>query len=888
MKKIIYLFSIISIFTLSSCEDEQKYGEDGTSVMVQIDAEAMFSDANSRAVFTTDEEKSNVNRFCFLLYDGMNADSKLISAANIDRLPASINLPAPGATQYRAVLLGNVQLSDLVDGSGNSCVMVSSSTFADLETPSFAFRRTDNALIDRSATDFTWSDFKTFAYGQKSLKFFLNPNVAKIVANITNKQTNYEAAVTNVRIKNIAPSVRYAQCALYESGLSGKTVEYTSDKSSVMLKYDMEKLSLHPGEGKTETIEWYVPHNWQGNGDRTAIDNIPVNATYIEIDGVKEGIKHDFVTASYKIYPGIDEYDVNGTKLAYTATKNFNILADHIYTVNITISDDGISYSVSSAIGIDHVSETTKIKCFPQSNCWFIHPKLQKTQGVKVWELPIDRINEYWSSVNTNNTITPKSEWVMDVIWQDQNARVIHFCDEYGNYTTDGSNNTYHGFGLNPAYITLDNTTLTKTYAGSADTSKDIYGNILVGVRKPNESTYLWSWHLWVTDYCPDYAEPYSSTYGGIYKSGIDYQGYIRWNNSTDTWEKVYSGSVQHLRQADFKLLANTYPSAWTTKYGSIWDTGIYKNKWMMDRMLGAQSPSNAYTQTETEGWGLYYQYGRKDPFSLWGCDIQSTNATKLAEYKTYVCYDITGTAKDKGWTVSSVKASGFSDGVMNPTIFYTNSDGGSWLSTVPNSNPWYSPSATDKEGRNYSGTGRKTLFDPCPPGWCLPKWEAFYPFAINNDVYNVYSATTDATTYVFLGTGSSASANPYDEFRHSVAFDNDGLDTSDPVFPIQGYISPTGTRLRLPTENGDAGFGQECRGYMWAVNDVYGYGYGTSNQDKKYATVNTAFGTWNTVTKYSYNYLGYGYWGLTNRAFYRSVYSASRGHNVRCIQEPD
>lgn len=891
MKKIIYLLSLISILSLSSCEDVQDFGNDETSVMVQIDAEALFSDANSRAVFTTDQEKNNVNRFCLLLYDGMNADSKLISAINIDNLPTTVNLPSPDAKQYRAVLLGNVQLSNLVDGSGNSCVIVSSSTFGDLETPSFAFRRTDNALIDRSATDFTWSDFQTFADGQKSLKFFLNPNVAKIVAKITNQttsKTNTEAAITNVRVKNVAPKVKFAQCALYESELSGRTVENTDH--TTMLKYDMEKIQIFPGTGKTVTVEWYVPHNWQGDGNRTATNNIPENATYIEVDGVKNGLNYDFVTASYKIYPGINEFDANGNKLAYTATKNFNICADHIYTVNIAITDDGISYSVNSEIGIDHVSETTKIKCFPQSNCWFIHPKLQKTNGVKVWELPIDRINEYWSSVNTNNTITAKSEWVMDVIWQDQNTRVIHFCDEYGNYS-DATDNSYHGFGLNPAYITLDQTTLDNTYNGSLDSfpKKDIYGNILVGVRKPNESTYLWSWHLWVTDYCPDYAPTYNSGYGGIYNTGIDYQGYIRWNNSTDTWAKVYNGSVQHLRQADFKLLVNTYPSAWTTKYGAIWDTGIYKNKWMMDRMLGAQSPSNAYTQTHTEGWGLYYQYGRKDPFSLWGCDIQSTNANNLAIYQsTYKCYDITGTAKSKGWTVSSGKASSFSDGVMNPTICYSSSAGGSWLSTVPNSNPWYSPSATDKDGRSFSTTGRKTLFDPCPPGWCLPKWEAFYPFAINNGIYNQYSATTDATTYIFLGNDLSASANPYGEFRHSVAFDNDGLDTSDPVFPIQGYISPTGTKLRLPTENGDAGFGQECRGYMWAVNDVCGYGYGTSNPDPNYATVQIAFGTYNTVTKYSHDYLGYGFWGLTNRAFYYSRYSASRGQNVRCIQEPD
>lgn len=912
MKKIIYLLSLISILSLSSCEDVQDFGNDETSVMVQIDAEALFSDANSRAVFTTDQEKNNVNRFCLLLYDGMNADSKLISAINIDNLPTTVNLPSPDAKQYRAVLLGNVQLSNLVDGSGNSCVIVSSSTFGDLETPSFAFRRTDNALIDRSATDFTWSDFQTFADGQKSLKFFLNPNVAKIVAKITNQttsKTNTEAAITNVRVKNVAPKVKFAQCALYESELSGRTVENTDH--ATMLKYDMEKIQIFPGTGKTVTVEWYVPHNWQGDGNRTATNNIPENATYIEVDGVKNGLNYDFVTASYKIYPGINEFDANGNKLAYTATKNFNICADHIYTVNIAITDDGISYSVNSEIGIDHVSETTKIKCFPQSNCWFIHPKLQKTNGVKVWELPIDRINEYWQDVakNSANTITAKSEWVMEVIWQDQNARVIHFCDEYGNYEDDGSNNTYHGFGLNPAYITLDQTTLDDTYNGSLERSpkQDIYGNILVGVRKPNESTYLWSWHLWVTDYCPDNAPAYAST--SSHRDGIDYQGYLKWDqdnpNADFPWKKGY-GCVQHLKQGDYNYATT---SIWNNAGGAFWDSGIYENKWMMDRMLGAQSPNNGRSYSHTEGWGLYYQYGRKDPFPALGTRAEKTDGTNYNNDNNasndMPLYDINGNIKNDAWTNSSAKATDISDGVLNPTVFYSYG-GGLWeTSKKYNANPWYSPSATDKDGRSFSTTGRKTLFDPCPPGWCVPKYEAFDPFAINKGGYaNTTTVSTDATTYVFLG--PTLGTAPYGEFRHFVWFDYENKDLDEPVFPIQGYISQSGKGLRLPTENGITAHKAELRGYMWTVNPDnadgyeiyrYGFGYGTTSPKKTtdtqtyYSVENQAYGLFTIPHTSSFstkNLLGWGYWDLVTRGFYRTGFSHARGQNVRCIQEPD
>ncbi len=922
----------IFLVSLSACDDEQEYVSE-TVTRCSIDVTTSFSGIDSRAIFTEEQEKAGVKSYCFMLYNGTGLDAQLIKLIDIDLtkvvMPYYTELPQPAAGQkWFAVMLGNVTGSRLGDAAKVKTDTEAGSTLGTLANAHYDIDRQAN--VPESVSDLTWSGSLTMTSSSGNLEFVLNPNVAKVTVNITNNSS--ESSVTNVRVKNVPGKVRYLQNVIYRHQTDAdadNNIEsfdaLTELEGLEYLKYDMEKLFMPAKtDAKTynTTVSWYIPHNLRGNGYRgnggqvgkdADTPNIPYGATYVEIDGVKDGFDNDFVTASYKIYPGINEYDANKVKKGYYATENFNVVADHRYTVDVNIADDGLTFTVdgdkNSEIIPDNISETTKIKCFPQSNCWFIHPKLQAENKVTVWELPIDRINEYWRDIagNEDNTITADSEWIMEVIWQDQNARVIHFCDEYRNESS--FSDTYHGFGLNPAYITLDETTLSASYKNSSrDPITDIYGNVLVGVRKPNETSYLWSWHLWVTDYCPDYAPTYTS--GNSYSTGIDNQGYMRWNNATKTWEYTYGGMVQHLRDEDYYYCT---AAIWNNNYGSVWNTGIYKNKWMMDRMLGAQSPNNGRTQTAQEGWGLYYQYGRKDPFPAWGTQIIKPDGTNYNNddnsLNDIYLYDINGKTLTDAWSRSSAKASNLSQGILNPTVYYASVTGGWWYLNCNNNNPWYSPTATDKKGFSYATTGRKTLFDPCPPGWCIPKWEAFYPLSINNkdDDGSGYtdqtSGMTDAVTYVFLGppTLSSATINPYGEFRHYVWFNYQNEEIyEEPVFPIQGYISQSAKGLRLPTENGMTEHKREIRGYMWTVNGGnaddayrYGYGYGTSSikkansTDGYYSVEDQAYGTY-VVGSFSKNSIGWGYWNIINRGFYRTKFSHARGQNIRCIQEPD
>lgn len=84
-------------------------------------------------------------------------------------------------------------------------------------------------------------------------------------------------------------------------------------------------------------------------------------------------------------------------------------------------------------------------------------------------------------------------------------------------------------------------------------------GNLVVGIKKAGESAYLWSWHLWVTDYDP-------------------------WKESGRVVFEVEEGSENNFNKK------------------RIW----------MDRNLGAMT--NQYDEKGTAR-GLCYQWGRKDPF---------------------------------------------------------------------------------------------------------------------------------------------------------------------------------------------------------------------------------------------------------------------------------
>lgn len=785
---------------LQSCDDDYFNGGEGTKVT--INATTAFSNTTSRAVFEEDTYFESgdivITNYCFLLFGD---DGALIDLFDINALPyvAELSKPVVGKN-YHAFLLGNVD-KETLEKSG------AITTIADLQSRTFEINRMYNLPKEEEKSKFTWSSYLPFSLSAKNLNFILNPNVAKITAKITNSSS--ESVIKSVRVKNVVNKVGYAQNALNEY-----SPDYVTNVSTpTFIKYDIETFDTPIATGESKTISWYVPQNIQGDGTRKPAGDvdanetylhggIPDNATYVEIDGVRPA---DNVTASYRVYPGIKK----DGEIGYADMTNFDVKADVIYNLNITISNDGIADESNITNGYKPNNESTataKIKLPENSNCYMIHPIGDRIADVTVYELPISRVNQYWTTVAgepgteaDDHALTADSKWQVEVIWQDINTRAIEFCDEYGVSTEKDANGEVYspGEGLNPFCFKLVNDSNTP--------GTQTYGNVLVGLKKlKSDGTpldgYCWSWHLWITDYNPDKATPYDGSaqiwqtnneidLQGEYVSSSDYdKSFTNTSSSSLIYHRVHWGNVQH-----YNSLWDWY---WETnpKSANVWDNGgIYANKWIMDRNLGAISCNVGNEYEPLDGWGMYYQYGRKDPFS----------------YK--IVYDITGKQKkfnyenpgvgSPQWNHINGQAANLSEAIMYPKNYYAKAlaDGVSWVNDGPHDNDWYSPT---KDPMNPTHEKyKKTLFDPCPPGWCVPSVAAFdfasYAFdPISETVPSNYtfgeemSGTVRSTDFAYaryyandLEYNFNAYKNPNDPYAHTavtVHVDVEGTYNSD------------------------------------------------------------------------------------------------------------
>jgi len=209
----------------------------------------------------------------------------------------------------------------------------------------------------------------------------------------------------------------------------------------------------------------------------------------------------------------------------------------------------------------------------------------------------------------------------------------------------------------------------------TADNSTN--GNALIAVS--DGTNILWSWHIWKTTYTPD----------------TDY----------DTYKKYSS----------------------TTTFS------------MMKYNLGATEISNwSGTATNAGDLGLYYQWGRKDPFvggKLW------TTTSRIDTYNSsgYSWLDGTGSTAVPNATAGTDVATSIAYSIKNPTHFIVyNTTTYDWLNasatSVQRDNLWGNPNSGTAPN---TLAGSKSIYDPCPPGWRVP----------TQDSYQIFSTTGTGTT---------------------------------------------------------------------------------------------------------------------------------------------
>jgi hypothetical protein len=111
------------------------------------------------------------------------------------------------------------------------------------------------------------------------------------------------------------------------------------------------------------------------------------------------------------------------------------------------------------------------------------------------------------------------------------------------------------------------------------------------------------------------------------------------------------------------------------------------------------------------QGYNTYYQWGRKDPFKAQGAPAELT------------VYDIDDKAITGMIYTASTDAT-IADNIKNPTKFYyNNSNIGPCYTTYYNM--WDAQQTTD--AGNIITATVKTVYDPCPAGFCVPTGNLYY-----------------------------------------------------------------------------------------------------------------------------------------------------------------
>ncbi len=654
---------------LWSCEQDLQEPDDfpqaGELVTLPMTLNAMPEFSNNLGTKAVDENLVSdykISDYWIIEYNGSGDNAGRVGSpvyyvADPDETDPKVSVMMPeGNEDYTLIILANTHSRGLLsDLSGPKCATLGlMRRYAKPITGLESLYSAGNGTAGDG--DIYMNGELPFNKNTDVLNFNLYRNVAKLTLTITNLEDS-GVEINSVQIKNVPSAMVYADMMWHRDD---KTYSSAAPAFEGLTYLNLELDTSGDGnaliaENSTGRFVYYLPRNCQGTNNSTAHssknNNAPQNATYVEL------LATDTETGMplrYRFYPG------------QNMKNDFNIIPNYHYTLPITIKNKG------NALMDDRVEDLGRVN-LEDANAYIINPLDGDAQAI--YSIPIfERINAFWGSVDgkstsglNDNVISTSTEWVAEVIWQDQPGGLMEFWDEKkpaGEYSQ-------------------------KVYSGKFDENvqfrvkKNAKGNVLVGVRKAGDQykgEYLWSWHLWITDYNPDYIS--SAWVDGQYKYDLP-----------DNVGTVY-------RYA-----------------GGLWESE-YVNKYIMDRSIGAMravADSDLTKEQFRESTGMFYQWGRKDPFP---------RDTPLYDgYGTQIHFD--------GGTFGSPIGRAAGPANLNvvtahPHLFYTNSSGSDWMSNNNYAgNSWYNPNW-------HTMVNGKSFFDPCPAGWKLPKHGAFEIFGIS------------------------------------------------------------------------------------------------------------------------------------------------------------
>ncbi|MGL5919890.1 MAG: hypothetical protein ACRCZQ_05245, partial [Bacteroidales bacterium] len=200
------------------------------------------------------------------------------------------------------------------------------------------------------------------------------------------------------------------------------------------------------------------------------------------------------------------------------------------------------------------------------ANSFILHPS---SKPVK-YSIPLTQQNEYWGSIEPSNVISESTKWNTHIIWSELNE---------GDFVIQASKlPLYTDIVVNPK--------------AKGNALIGVYNDMNANDVQDEDEPFLWSYHLWITEYNPDQSISIAS-------DKYDYM--------------VSGGKVQRIP-------------------GDKWNGASYSSARLMDRNLGELSTN----YSDERSGVLFFQYGRKDPFPLSLIANKECNSTSSIQNSIY------------------------------------------------------------------------------------------------------------------------------------------------------------------------------------------------------------------------------------------------------------
>ena len=715
MKRYIWLFAALTalIFVAVSCSDEMTGMPDDTDIVkdegtlrtvkLRLEVAQGFEgeDPATRSVTTGSVNENEIKDFWFIEYSQENRRVgfphyyTLESQEELQEL--QVIIPNYRNNKFHGLIIANTHNPHLFDGQA---MLDSTNYLKSLRNELVKkIEKQDDCITSEGYLPMSGSfDIYDDGSGMENVSCQLRRDVAKVVVKLS--VPSAEVQLANALWRNVPDNMSLlehlnhadynttktdnaAYRNLYSSYETFRTkgmgdAASNAPEVTVLNWAEENNVDIKQVGAEPVTMVYYLPRNVCGiygnttdekDKNRAAIQN-SLKATFFEINANVTGYQ-----LRYRIYPGKDKYT------------DFNLLPNYCYNLEIKIEAPGNPGSDS------RVTNMNKLR-LDESNSYIIKPG-----GEITYAIPTSRINYFWQEEDPNNVIADDEEWIAEVIWQDQPERMITFYDADNDPMVGAT--AYTGKGNNAIYF--------KPSAG-------VEGNVVVGVRKkstqtpaPDQREYLWSWHLWITDYNPD--ENISPWVAGIYDYDVDFGLVHRYESNF--WQKSFL------------------------------------NKYIMDRNLGAASPTPSTDIEERKRtYGLYYQFGRFAPFPHADAAIYDIDGQIIPEF-AYRSISGIGTTN----MTAKKTASSLTEAVKKPYMFFT-------CQNANNSQGWYAEKQNKYETNvwdnpTWHSSNTKSLFDPCPPGWCIPDvsvWESFrtYTVVAGSGGNTAFQTQADKTAFPF------------------------------------------------------------------------------------------------------------------------------------------